>query len=201
MRFETAADADAVAAASAVRSSSSRPGRSRPCVPRTASTASASSRRWDVLAGELPDGRVVVADWGGEPTGLDCAELLAEAGRDVTLAVGSIYPGEALHQYHRNAYIGRLSRAGVRFAHYLDLEGAADGVVRFRNVFAPELRASIPADTVVVSLGRVPDDDLAARLRERGVALREAGDCRSPRGLEEAILEGVTALHDGVAVG
>jgi hypothetical protein len=114
----------------------------------------------------------------------------------VTLVIGSIYPGEALHQYHRNAYIGRLLRSGVRLEHYLGLEAASDGNVHFRNVVAPDLVATLPADALVLSLGRVPNDNLAADLRERGVTVTEAGDCRSPRGLEEAILEGTAAVHE-----
>ena len=35
---------------------------------------------WDVLAGAIPDAEeVVVADWGGDPTGLAAAEVLATA--------------------------------------------------------------------------------------------------------------------------
>src|SRR5581483_8022341 len=58
---------------------------------------------WDVLAGEAPAGqRVVVADWGGDPGGLDAAEVLAAAGNGVTLAVASVAAGEGVHQYRRN---------------------------------------------------------------------------------------------------
>jgi hypothetical protein len=47
----------------------------------------------------------------------------------------------------------------------------------------------------------VPEDGLEAQLRERALpfALVAAGDCRSPRGLEEAILEGTMAARDGIA--
>ena len=41
---------------------------------------------WDILAGARPAGPVVIADWGGEPAALDCAELLAAEGYEVTLA-------------------------------------------------------------------------------------------------------------------
>ena len=79
------------------------------------------------------------------------------------------------------------------------MESADDGVVRFRNIFAPELVAEIAADALLVALGRVPDDGLAAALRERGgLAVEEAGDCRSPRGLEEAVLEGTLAARRAV---
>jgi 2,4-dienoyl-CoA reductase-like NADH-dependent reductase (Old Yellow Enzyme family) len=193
-RFGTQADANAVVGLSPSRVVVATG--ARPYTSRHELRGLAVLQAWDVLDGVMPDGRIVVADWGRDSIGLDCAELLAEAGRDVTFAVGSIYPGEALHQYHRNAYLGRLMRAGVRFEHYLGLESARDGVVHFRNVVAPELVAALSADTLVLSLGRVPNDGLAAELSERGVTVGEAGDCRSPRSLEEAILEGTTAVHE-----
>jgi hypothetical protein len=151
---------------------------------------------WDVLAGARPAGRILIADWGGDPAALDCAELLAAEGRDVTLAVGAVTPGETLHQYARNGYIARLSRAGVRIEHYLGLESAGDGVVRFRNIFAPDLRTELAADALLVALGRVPDDGLADALgAPGGLVVEQAGDCRSPRTIEEAVLEGTLAAR------
>lgn len=193
-RFGAQADADAVVGISPSRVVVATG--ARPFASRHELRGIPVLQAWDVLDGAVPDGRILVADWGRDSIGLDRAELLAEAGRAVTLAIGSIYPGEALHQYHRNAYLGRLMRAGVRLEHYLGLESARDGVVHFRNVVAPDLAATLAADALVLSLGRVPNDGLAAELRERGVSVREAGDCLSPRGLEEAILEGTTAVHD-----
>ena len=193
-RFGTHADADTVVGLSPTRVVVATG--ARPYTSKHELRGLVVLHAWDVLDGVVPEGRIVVADWGRDSIGLDCAELLAEAGRDVTFAVGSIYAGEALHQYHRNAYLGRLMRAGVRFEHYLGLESARDGVVHFRNVVAPDLVAALPADTLVLSLGRVPNDALAAELSERGVTVREAGDCRSPRSLEEAILEGTAAVYE-----
>ena len=56
---------------------------------------------------------VVAADWGGDPSGLDAAELLAARRHDVTLAIASVSAGEGVHQYRRNLYLQRLYRAGV----------------------------------------------------------------------------------------
>jgi 2,4-dienoyl-CoA reductase-like NADH-dependent reductase (Old Yellow Enzyme family)/thioredoxin reductase len=150
---------------------------------------------WDILAGARPRGHVVISDWGGDAAALDCAELLAETGCQVTLAVGSVMPGETLHQYVRNSYLGRLSRAGVPIRHYLGLHSASAGAIRFRNIFAPELETVIEADVLALSLGRVPNDDLAEELREIGLRVLEVGDCQSPRSLEEAILEGTLAAR------
>lgn len=153
---------------------------------------------WDVLAGARPAGRaVLISDWGGDRAALDCAELLAGKGYQVTLAVGAIMPGETVHQYQRNQYLARLERAEVRIEHYLGLHSASAGAVHFRSIFAPERERSIEADALLLSLGRVPEDGLAASLLQRGSgpAIETVGDCCSPRGLEEAILEGTLAAR------
>ena len=151
---------------------------------------------WDVLRGPRPRGRrVVVADWGGDASGLACADLLDASGNDVTVAVGSAALGETLHQYQRNLYAARLYRAGIRVEHHLELIGATNGRVRFRNLFAAELESELPADLLVLALGRVPERACAAALADAGLEVHEAGDCLGPRGLEEAILEGTLAAQ------
>ncbi len=147
---------------------------------------------WDVLDGALPEGdRVVVADWGGDPGGLDAAEILAAAGKDVTLAVAPVAVGEHVHQYRRNLYLQRLYRAGVRILHHHELDSTGEGAVQLRNVFARELVETVEADAVVLALGRVPVTVPAPP----GIPVESAGDCLSPRSLEEAVLEGTLAAR------
>ena len=147
---------------------------------------------WDVLGGRLPKAeRVVVADWGGDPSGLDAAEVLAAVGKRVTLAVASVAVGELVHQYRRNLYLQRLYRAGVTILHHHKLDSADEGVVRLRNVFARELVAELDADVLVLALGRVPVEVSAPP----GIPVERAGDCLSPRSLEEAVLEGTLAAR------
>jgi 2,4-dienoyl-CoA reductase-like NADH-dependent reductase (Old Yellow Enzyme family)/thioredoxin reductase len=151
---------------------------------------------WDVLAGRLPDGATaLVVDWGGDQSGLDAAEVLAAAGKVVTLAVASVAAAEGVHQYRRNLYLQRLYRAGVTILQHVELVPVAGTDVTLRNVFAPELVQTIQADAVVLALGRVPEESPAAELRQYGIAVEEAGDCRSPRSLEEAVLEGTLAAR------
>ncbi|MDQ2984259.1 MAG: FAD-dependent oxidoreductase [Actinomycetota bacterium] len=151
---------------------------------------------WDVLGGNVPAARrTVIADWGGDPSGLDAAEVLAAAGNTVTLAVASVAVGEGVHQYRRNLYLRRLYEAGVEIAHHLELAGAAGGTVSFRNAFAPELETTVETDLLVLAQGRVPEDALGAELATAGVRVEEAGDCLSPRSIEEAVLEGTLAAQ------
>jgi 2,4-dienoyl-CoA reductase-like NADH-dependent reductase (Old Yellow Enzyme family)/thioredoxin reductase len=169
----------------------------RPYVPDLPLEGVTALQSWDVLAGPLPTGRkAVVADWGGDASGLASAELLARAGNDVVLAVGSAALGETLHSYQRNLYAQRLYRARVEILHHLDLVAAEPDAVRFTNLFAPDLETTLPADLLVLALGRVPERGLAEVLAARGLAVKEVGDCLSPRGAEEAILEGTLAVRD-----
>jgi 2,4-dienoyl-CoA reductase-like NADH-dependent reductase (Old Yellow Enzyme family)/thioredoxin reductase len=149
---------------------------------------------WDVLRGARPRGRVIVADWGGDPAGLDCAELLAGAGCEVTLTVAATAIGESLHSYRRALYLARLYRAGVRIRHHLRLVEVTPKGGVFANLFADDVRKLIAADHVVLAQGRVPAASPSAELRELGLDVRGAGDCASPRSLEEAILEGTMAV-------
>jgi pyruvate/2-oxoglutarate dehydrogenase complex dihydrolipoamide dehydrogenase (E3) component len=151
---------------------------------------------WDVLAGARPEGEsVLIADWGGDPSGLAAAELLATAGKRVIVALAAVAVGESIHQYARNVYLERLYRAGVRIEHHLELIESRPGAVRLRNLFAPELEVELSTDALVLALGRTPVDDLAPALRTLGLRVEEAGDCRTPRSLEEATLEGVLAAR------
>jgi 2,4-dienoyl-CoA reductase-like NADH-dependent reductase (Old Yellow Enzyme family)/thioredoxin reductase len=151
---------------------------------------------WDVLAGAAVEGRrAVVADWGGDPSGLGAADVLAAQGLQVTVALAAVAAGESIHQYTRNLYLERLYRAGVRLEHHLELAEASAGRAVFRNLFAPDLEVELSADAVVLALGRVPAEGPTHALRERGLAVEEAGDCLSPRSLEEATLEGTLAVR------
>jgi hypothetical protein len=111
----------------------------------------------------------------------------------VTLAVGAVSPGETLHQYSRNGYIARLLRAGVQIENWLALDSTEPGQVVFRNIFAPDLTRVLACQVLALSLGRVPNQELEAELDARGVRCVAVGDCRSPRTIEEAILEGTAA--------
>ena len=174
----------------------------RPYAPTLQLEGIAMRQAWDILCDDQSQashssngGRVVVADWGGDPSGLDAAELLASRGCTVTLAVASVSVGETVHQYRRNLYLQRLYRAGVTVLHHHELRGANDGAVVLANTFAPELETHITAELLVVALGRVPNDELAVELRAAGYTVEEAGDCLGPRSLEEAVLEGVLAVR------
>jgi pyruvate/2-oxoglutarate dehydrogenase complex dihydrolipoamide dehydrogenase (E3) component len=152
---------------------------------------------WDAIAapGAL-SGPVLVADWGGEWSGLDAAEVIAGAGHAVTLACAATHPGETLHQYQRNGYLDRLDRAGVKIRHHLEL-AAADGATMLRHVFSGRLEPLGDITTLVLAQGRAPRDELWTALEGRPGVVR-VGDALGARTAEEAILEGWLA---GRAIG
>ena len=192
LRLDTEADADGIAALSpdlVVLATGARPYAAAPDLGDVPILSA-----WDVLAGARPGRRALVADWGGEPTGLDTAELLAAEGHEVTLVTAAPMPGFSVHQYARHQYLARLERAGVTIASGLELDSAGPGEVRCRSIFGSGRTVTFPADAVVTALGRVPDDALSRALHAAGVPHETAGDCRSPRGLEEAILEGTLSV-------
>jgi NADPH-dependent 2,4-dienoyl-CoA reductase/sulfur reductase-like enzyme len=146
-------------------------------------------------------GPVLVADWGGGWTGLDAAELLAEAGARVWLSVAAPIVGETVHQYQRVFYLARLERLGVTILHHRELVEAPGGAL-LRSLWT---HATEPLPdgvrSLVLALGREPVDPLVHACREHGVPWTAVGDCRGARSLEEAILEGTAAgEHPPVAI-
>ena len=134
---------------------------------------------------------VLVADWGGEWTGLDAAEVLRAAGHEVELACGAVHPGETVHQYQRNLYLARLDLAGVRIRHHTELV-LDRGLLR--HVFSGREHALPPVATIVLAQGRAPEAALWASLEGRPECAA-AGDVLGPRTLEEATLEGTLAVR------
>jgi len=145
---------------------------------------------WTAIANPAAlSGPVLVADWGGGWDGLDAAEVLAERGLEVTLACGAPAPGETLHQYQRNLYLARFDERGIAILHHTEV--VADGL---RHLFSGRLSPLPPVATVVYAQGRAPEDALWVGLEDVPGAVR-AGDALGPRSAEEAVLEGVTAVH------
>ena len=120
--------------------------------------------------------------------------MLAGRGRSVRLVTSAIAFGEAVHQYQRNMYLGRLDEAGVELVHHLRLVAVGGG------------RAGVPKrvlgarvtlegiDTLVVNDGRsAARAALFEALQDAGADVVRVGDALGPRSFEEAIREGTEA--------
>jgi mycofactocin system FadH/OYE family oxidoreductase 1 len=140
----------------------------------------------DVLAGvELPPGPVVVHDGAGGPTGAGVAELLAAAGREVTLVTPDAVVGERLGGDLGPAN-ARLARAGVRRETSSVLRSADDGVVVLADRWTGQERrvpCAVLVDAGPLLPGDVPPGAVAA------------GDAVAPRTVLEAVLEGRRAAR------
>jgi 2,4-dienoyl-CoA reductase-like NADH-dependent reductase (Old Yellow Enzyme family) len=182
---ELAADFDAVVLASGAR----------PYLPALPAIDLEVVPAWDAIRSPQDvTGPVLVADWGGGWDGLDAAERLAGAGREVTLACAGLVVGETLHQYQRNLYLGRLDEQRITILHHHEL--ALDGAtVQLRHVYSGVRRPLPDVATLVLAQGRVPADELWAALESHPVAVR-VGDVLGPRTLEEAVLEATRAVID-----
>jgi len=180
-----AADFDAVILASGAR----------PYLPAVPATELEIVPAWDAIRSPREvTGPVLVADWGGGWDGLDAAERLAGAGREVTLACAGLVAGETLHQYQRNLYLGRLDEQQITVLHHHELALDTD-VLELRHVFSGARKALPDVTTLVLAQGRVPADELWGALESHPSAVR-VGDVLGPRTLEEAVLEGTRAVID-----
>ena len=182
---ELAADYDAVILASGAR----------PYLPPLPAHDLQIVQAWDAIRSPHDvTGPVLVADWGGGWDGIDAAERLAGAGRDVTLACAGLVPGETLHQYQRNLYLGRFDEQQITILHHHEL-ALETGTLELRHVFSGTRKPLPDVGTLVLAQGRVPADELWAALESHPAAVR-VGDVLGPRTLEEAVLEATRAAID-----
>jgi 2,4-dienoyl-CoA reductase-like NADH-dependent reductase (Old Yellow Enzyme family) len=150
---------------------------------------------WDVLGGAVPAGRVTVADWGGDWTGLAVAEAIAGSGTAVRLVTAAAAFGEAIHQYQRNMYLARLDDLGVELVHHLRPVALVPGGVEFRNVFSDRPVTLDGIETLVANWGRsAAGGELYESLVDAGLDVVRVGDALGPRSFEEAIREGTEAI-------
>ena len=152
---------------------------------------------WDVLrAAEVPPGRIVVADWRSDWIGLGLAILLARRGRKVTLGVCGYHAGQLIQQYVRDEMTAAAMRLGVEVVPLVRLIGADADTVYLQHVLTGEPVLVEAAAGLVLAQGHLPVTALADELEGSGLETRLVGDCLSPRTVEEAVLEGLTAASE-----
>ena len=170
----------------------------RPTLPQGAFEGAHMVTADDVIEGRANvGGRVLVADWRCDWTGMGLAEMLAANGCAVTLAVNGETAGQHLQPYLRYHWVTRLHRLGIAIRPYLRLHGADEDTVYMAQIVGGDAVMVEDIDTLVVAGHRAPETSLVTALSETGMDVRAIGDCLSPRTAEEAIFEGLKA---GLAV-
>lgn len=148
-----------------------------------------------VLGDEVLAGRAKVASpvfvVSQQGAGLDVAHLLAEQGHAVTILESGDDPAPHVPSAPRSFLLERLVELGViiRTGHrVLGLD--AEGIIL--EVGGKETRIDDPG-TVVLALGRRPNDDLANQLESARVSMTVIGDANRPGHAQAAVHQGALA--------
>jgi 2,4-dienoyl-CoA reductase-like NADH-dependent reductase (Old Yellow Enzyme family)/thioredoxin reductase len=149
---------------------------------------------WEVLQGRAQAGNdVVVIDWRADWIGIGMAEMLAQSGRRVRLAVAGIAAGETLPLYVRDASVASLQRLGVTILPYMRLYGSDATNVFLQHTASGEALVLENVDSLVLCTGHRPVSGLADVVEDLGLELHLIGDAAAPRTAEEAVYEGLQA--------
>lgn len=140
---------------------------------------------------DLTGTRVVVIDDIGHMPAYAPAELLADAGAEVTVVTALPVPAAGMEETTQSRTLRRLGGKGVQLSPgHAPLE-ICDAGVRVRDIWSGE-ESEVEADLVVAAIGNVVDDDLVTALRTAGHdrEVHAIGDTVAPRTALEAVREG-----------
>ncbi|MBI4334609.1 MAG: FAD-dependent oxidoreductase [Chloroflexi bacterium] len=145
-----------------------------------------------ILQGKVTPGkRVVVA--GGGLVGAETADFIAEKGLAETVTVIEVLPEIAAEMglMNRAYLIQKLAEYKVNLMTNCNIREITDRGVIALDKAGKEI--SVEADTVVLAMGMVSQNSLGPALVAGGSEVLVIGDCKKPRNLTEAILEGAHA--------
>jgi 2,4-dienoyl-CoA reductase-like NADH-dependent reductase (Old Yellow Enzyme family)/thioredoxin reductase len=141
----------------------------------------------DVLVGIKKTGEIVVVVGGGS-TGCETAEFLAQKGKQVTILEMLPRIGADYGPMNRWVVIDRLIAAGIRLETGVKVEGISEkGVKVLRAGLYPEF---FEADSVVLAMGMVSNDEAARNLVGKAASVLKIGDALKPASVAEAIESG-----------
>lgn len=139
-----------------------------------------------VLSGADTGSNIVII--GGGSVGCETAEFLAEKGKNVTVLEMLDTMAEKMVNVARTILMGHLKGMNVALLTSCKCLEIKDDCV----IYLDESKAqhSIPADTVIASIGDKPDNGLYQKLEGRINELYNIGDSRQPDSIATAVSEG-----------
>lgn len=138
---------------------------------------------YDVLAGKAACGDVV-AIIGGGGVGLETADYLSEKGKEVTIIEMLAKIGLDMERTTRWPLLKRLKTKNVKILiNTKAVTVEKDGVI----VRCEELERKIPAKTIVLAVGMVPNKKLYEKLKDKFEDVYAVGDCVKPQRVRQAI--------------
>ncbi len=144
-----------------------------------------------LLRGARPSGRVILIDGEGLHTSVGIAELLASLGAQVLYVTAGFSPlsPRLIDNFESRFIVQRLKSAGVHFSPTSWVRSIGDHTVTLYDVHTGS-EETIGADAVVLSTGRVPQDELSRQLEGKVRQLFTIGDALAARPLAAATYEG-----------
>jgi 2,4-dienoyl-CoA reductase-like NADH-dependent reductase (Old Yellow Enzyme family)/thioredoxin reductase len=145
-----------------------------------------------VLAGSVQAGKRVLVVGGveGHLPPLTTGEFLADQGKTVEIISDLAVVGEDLDLGLRYMYLKRLAEKGIKVTPGTSLRAVKGRAVVVADIYTGREREIKPIDMVVLACGSRADDRLARLLRGKVANLYTIGDCRAPRRMLHAVLEG-----------
>ncbi len=141
-----------------------------------------------ILQGEATGKRVVIV--GGGSVGCETAELLAVQGKQVAVVEMRDSLAENTGKTAQTILLGHLKSRGVKLLTGCRVERIGETEVVCRQKDGGEL--TLPADTVVLAVGDVPDASLYESLKDDGIELYNIGDANGGGIIPSAVYEGYT---------
>jgi len=143
----------------------------------------------EVLSGKVKLGKKAVVIGGGR-IGCELADFLVEKGQEVVIL--EILPELAMDAFPwiRKVLLERLQKKGIQAYTGVKEERIVEKGVEI--VDSSGQRVLIETDKVILSVGSLPNSSLSRSFEGTAVEFYEAGDCKEPRKILEAIHEGYT---------
>ncbi len=141
--------------------------------------------------------KVVVIDDTGHFSAYIPAEVLVDAGNEVTLLTAKLHSGTALDPTTMETMLRRLGGKGVDFLTHSVAVGIAGGMLTIRDGLSGR-ESTIKCSTIVAALGGTALDRLVRELDAAavpGMQVIAVGDCVAPRTVLEAIREGAGVVE------